>query len=213
MGSRLRNNKNCTKSCGCLATELSAERLLGKYKLNDYKINLKDEYGLYGIGYCSNTKSEFYFDMDDYDKIKNITWYEKIRKDGFRRLAGTDRTSGKQVFMHVVLGFKWCDHSDRNELNNRKYNLRSASNQDNARNHNRQINNKSGFIGVCFSQTVNKWMSYIMINKKNIYLGYFINKDDAIIARLQAEVKYFGEFAPQKHLFEQYGIECENIEN
>lgn len=25
-------------------------------------------------------------------------------------------------------------------------------------------------------------------------------------ARLKAEIKYFGEFAPQKHLFCQYGI-------
>ena len=108
--------------------------------------------------------------------------------------------------MHIVLGFKWCDHADRNELNNRKYNLRKSSKQENARNHNKQSNNSSGFIGVCFSKGANKWMSYIMINKKNIYLGYFVNKYDAIIARLQAEQKYFKEFAPQRHLFEQYGI-------
>ena len=30
--------------------------------------------------------------------------------------------------------------------------------------------------------------------------------DDAIKARLNAEAKYFGKFAPQRHLFEQYGI-------
>jgi hypothetical protein len=37
-------------------------------------------------------------------------------------------------------------------------------------------------------------------------LGYFINKDDAIKTRLSAEAKYYGEFAPQKHLFEEYGV-------
>ena len=31
-------------------------------------------------------------------------------------------------------------------------------------------------------------------------------REDAIIARLRAEIKYFGDFAPQKHLFKQYGI-------
>lgn len=43
-----------------------------------------------------------------------------------------------------------------------------------------------------------------------IHLGYFDNKDDAIKARLYAEQKYFKEFAPQKHLYEQYGIIVEN---
>ena len=52
----------------------------------------------------------------------------------------------------------------------------------------------------------NKWMSSIEFNKKYIYLGRFIVKDDAIIARLKAEKKYYGEFAPQRHLFEEYGI-------
>ena len=34
--------------------------------------------------------------------------------------------------------------------------------------------------------------------------------EDAIKARLEAEKKYFGEFAPQRHLFEQYGITQQN---
>ena len=38
-------------------------------------------------------------------------------------------------------------------------------------------------------------------------LGYFTNKNDAIKARLNGEVKYFGEFSSQKHLYEQYGID------
>jgi hypothetical protein len=36
-------------------------------------------------------------------------------------------------------------------------------------------------------------------------------KDDAVKARLKAELEYFGsEFAPQRHLFAQYGIETNN---
>ena len=31
-------------------------------------------------------------------------------------------------------------------------------------------------------------------------------KKDAIIARLKAEKEHYGEFAPQRHLFAQYGI-------
>lgn len=206
IGCRLRNNKSVTKSCGCLAKELSAQRLKGKYKLNNYDLNLEDEHGLYGIGYCSNTNNQFYFDMDDYDKIQNITWHEKTRKDGFRRLAGTDRTTGKQVLMHTVLGFVWCDHKDRNELNNRKYNLRTATKQENARNHNRQKNNTSGFIGVCQIKKCGSWRASITINKKTISLGSYKEKEDAVRARLLAEKQYFGNFAPQQHLFKEYGI-------
>ena len=40
------------------------------------------------------------------------------------------------------------------------------------------------------------------MNNKTKYLGSFKNKEGAIKARLEAEAKYFGEFAPQKHLFE-----------
>lgn len=32
-------------------------------------------------------------------------------------------------------------------------------------------------------------------------------KEGAIKLRLEAEKKYFSEFAPQKYLFEQYGIQ------
>ena len=49
-------------------------------------------------------------------------------------------------------------------------------------------------------------MARIVLNKKDIYLGRYSNKEDAIKARLEAEIKYFGEFAPQRHLFKQYGI-------
>lgn len=48
--------------------------------------------------------------------------------------------------------------------------------------------------------------SYIDMNHKRINIGTFNDKNDAIIARLKAEKEYFGEFAPQQHLFEEYGI-------
>ena len=35
-----------------------------------------------------------------------------------------------------------------------------------------------------------------MVNKKQISLGLFNKKEDAIKARKEGELKYFGEFAP-----------------
>lgn len=54
-------------------------------------------------------------------------------------------------------------------------------------------------------------MAQIKYNYKRIFLGYYDDIEDAIRARLKAELKYFGkEFAPQRHLFKEYGIKEEN---
>lgn len=45
-----------------------------------------------------------------------------------------------------------------------------------------------------------------LLNGERKYNKRFDNKEDAIRARLQAEKEYFGEFAPQRHLFEEHGI-------
>ena len=99
------------------------------------------------------------------------------------------------------------DHIDRNKLNNRKNNLRVTNDYGNARNTSLAKNNTSGIIGVSFVSDRNKWVAQITVNYQNISLGRYINKEDAIVARLKAEKEYFGEFAPQRHLFEKYGIE------
>ena len=49
-------------------------------------------------------------------------------------------------------------------------------------------------------------------DNKTKYLGTFIDKKDAIKCRLKAEKLYFKEFAPQRHLFKEYGIEDDPLE-
>ena len=67
-------------------------------------------------------------------------------------------------------------------------------------------NNTSGFIGVDWVKRRQGWRARIKVEKKEISLGIFANQKDAIKARLMAEKKYFGDFAPQRHLFDEYGI-------
>ena len=55
-------------------------------------------------------------------------------------------------------------------------------------------NNTSGVPGVSFEAKINKWRAQITVNKIKVFLGYFINKEDAIRARQEAEVLYFQEF-------------------
>ena len=112
--------------------------------------------------------------------------------------------------MHrLVTNFQYeiCDHVDRNTLNNRKSNLRPATHTQNMWNFTRKFPTKSGIIGVSPPQPRGKkWKAYIGVNGESITLGYFLEKEDAIIARLKAEKEYYGDFAPQRHLFEQYNI-------
>jgi hypothetical protein len=194
-GLELRNGD--TQSCGCLRFET-------RKKYNKVVLNLEDENGLYGIGYCSNTNQEFYFDMEDYDKIKEYCWYE-ISVGAYTTMEAWDKNTNTQIKMHWLIAGKYCDHADRNALNNRKYNLRKASNCENARNRGINVKNRSGFTGVVFTEN-GAWLSQIGVNNKKLHLGTFKEKEDAIRARLEAEAKYFGEFAPQRHLFEQYNI-------
>ena len=198
------------QSCGCLNREIAS---ISHKKYNSYKLNLEDEYGLYGIGYCTNTGNEFYFDMSDYERIKNGNWIEYMSSNGYHALQSWDVESKKIVRMHWILVGKHYDHADRNPLNNRRYNLRKATFIENSQNQSKSILNTSGFIGVHWMVAKSKWVSYITINKKRKHLGLFANKQDAIRTRLQAEVKYFKEFAPQRHLFKEYGIEDDFLED
>lgn len=186
-----------TQSCGCLKRE--AHRDMFK-KYNKYDLS-----GEYGIGWTTNTNEEFYFDLEDYDKIKNYCWITSV--DGvYRKLISYDSDADKMVKFSHIIGYKNYDHIDRNPLNNRKNNFRECTQQENSRNRGKQSNNTSGYIGVFWHKKRKKWQAYVTINKKQKIIGFYTDKKEAIVARLKAEQKYYGEFAPQKHLFEQYEI-------
>lgn len=177
------------KSCGCLYAETFN------------KGNKKDLSGEFGILWSSNTNEEIYFDIEDADEILKHTWH----KDN----TGYASTSinGKLIRMHTLLGYYRPDHYNRNKLDNRRCNLISCTIRENNANRPAQTSNSSGIIGVYFNKLRLKWVAQINDSKNHCKsLGSFKQKDDAIKARLNAEKEYYGEFAPQKHLFEKYGI-------
>lgn len=196
VGSNIRDGS--TKSCGCL----KAEKIIESCK----KYNQYDLSGEYGICYASNTNNESYFDLEDYDLIKNYCWYE-CGSTGYMQ---TRTPNNEWIYMHRLITknkYKIVDHINRNKLDNRKVNLRDATKRINILNREGVIStNTSGYTGVYFNDQRQKWESQICINNKTKHLGSYKNKDDAIIVRLKAEKKYYGEFAPQRHLFEEYGI-------
>lgn len=201
-------------SCGCVHKErvskLLKERRRCNPKLNVYSEKMIDEHGEYYIGYTSNTNEEFYFDAIDFDEVQKYCWYKYEADDGYCFLVAKIKGTEKHIKMTALLDCMYYDHIDRNTLNNRRYNLRKATFEENGRNKSLSVRNNSGVTGVYYRHDTNRWRAEIMVNYQNKSLGSFIDKDDAIIARLTAEAKYYKEFAPQQHLFEQYGITQQN---
>jgi len=85
---------------------------------------------------------------------------------------------------------KHIAHINHNKLDNRLINLRLVEENINHKNKPMQKNNTSGYCGVVWHITRLKWIASITYKDKKIYLGAFVNKEDAIKARKDAEIKY-----------------------
>jgi len=83
------------------------------------------------------------------------------------------------------------DHKNRIRNDNRLCNLRSVSRTDNCQNISTPNHNKSGHIGVSWIKSHKSWTVYVKVNKKNKWLGYYKNLDDAVVARKAGEVQYY----------------------
>lgn len=82
------------------------------------------------------------------------------------------------------------DHIDHNPLNNMRDNLRKVDRKTNGRNVSIGILNTSGTVGIYWKNREQKWLAQIKVNQKSIHLGYFSDKNAAIAARKEAELKY-----------------------
>lgn len=67
-------------------------------------------------------------------------------------------------------------------------------------------NTNSGVNGVYFDKSRGRWVAVMKYNGIRYSLGRYLDKDDAIIARLSAEKQHYGKSAPQSHLFNKYNI-------
>jgi len=198
MVSKYHLKNGSSTNCGCKRKESLS---VLKSKTNKYDLS-----GDYGIGWTSNTNEEFYFDLEDYNKIKDFCWYSCKYKN-YKRLCSNYKNKIIKFHNLVYNNGKITDHKNRNTLDNRKENLRKATYLQNASNSSIAKNNKSGVIGVHYNKRDDLWVSQIGINGRNIHLINSKNKNTCIIKRLEAEIEYFGkEFSPQRHLFEKYGI-------
>lgn len=85
------------------------------------------------------------------------------------------------AFLYMLGSFPdgMVDHIDCNKLNNRWDNIRLATIFENAQNKPLGHTNNSGFKGVCWDRTNNRWKASINFNGKAKHLGMFKEKEDA----------------------------------
>lgn len=164
--------------------------------VNSYTINEEDSSAeIFVRNRQSETIGSFCIDLEDLEEILKNAWY--IHSNGYvgsRRV----RTDEKRIYLHRFLmdaqSNEVVDHIDRNPLNNRKNNLRIATQSKNMMNTISPSDNTSGVKGVSFNKKRGRWHAYISIDGRRINLGFFENFKEASKARKDAEIKYHGEY-------------------
>ena len=108
------------------------------------------------------------------------------------------RTDGKKIiYMHrEIMGFPpEVDHIDGDGLHNERGNLRILTHSQNAKNMGMRKGNRSGYKGVTPYARDGNFIVQIMVDGKNIFLGYFDDPRDGALAYDKAARKYHGKYA------------------
>jgi hypothetical protein len=156
---------------------------------------------------ASDLKNLFHYDPDSGDLFWSAEGRGRIKK----KPAGSKLSTG---YMGVVIGPKrylvhrvcWAifndrwpsdqiDHINGIKTDNRIANLREALNRQNGKNLKISSRNTSGVSGVYFDNWASRWRAVIKVDGQAHNLGRWHDKEDAVKARKEAEIKYFGEWA------------------
>lgn len=147
------------------------------------------------ISYCPETGG--FKRLDGY-KVKkgcragglDALGYLKIKLDGFTYL-------GHRLAWFYMHG-KWpadeIDHINNNPSDNRLVNLREATPSQNKANRMLPRHNTSGCKGVSYYTADDIWVVRFLAGGKNIYIGRFKEKEEAIQAYKDSIHKYHEEF-------------------
>lgn len=130
----------------------------------------------------------------------DLSVYENIKHRSFCKLANgysATHIDRKEVPVHRLIANplpnELVDHINGNKKDNRACNLRNTNKCINAFNCKRKTTNTSGRTGVYYRKDTHRWTAEIKVNGKKIALGCYIKIEDAIVARTNAEIKYYGE--------------------
>lgn len=167
-----------------------------KYDKNEIERN-----GKYSKLYLYDKNNEVIgYSIIDTEDVEIVSKYKWHLANEYVITLVKDKNKVRTLFLnHLIMNFDKrknkdlvCDHINRDRKDNRKENLRIVDFQTNGINKGTQSNNTSGTPGISYSKERKKWESYIKIGYKKINLGRYKTKKEAIKARENAEIKYFG---------------------
>lgn len=125
------------------------------------------------------------------------SWFAVVR--GAKAYAGSKVIGKADLSLHRAIMCagvgQIVDHIDGNGLNNRRSNLRFATQQQNCQNRRAMLGCSSRFKGVSFVSASGRWHAYIKHNQKRTHLGFFDDEEAAARAYDEAARLFFGEYA------------------
>jgi hypothetical protein len=145
-------------------------------------------------------------DPEDYEWLSKWNWHSHKKTGNKNNDVYVARVKNKRdnFFMHRLIMEKYhgditgkqIDHINRNQLDNRKENLRVCTRSENLQNREKCKSARSSiYRGVSFNKQMGKWTSYICMNEKTKYLGSFSTQEDAALKYNEAARELYGEFA------------------
>jgi len=135
-------------------------------------------------------------DDEDYKYLNQYTWYINsvgyVASTIYEKGSGRKNQKNKIILMGKIVnktpkGYGTI-YVNKDNLDNRKCNLKTGTYNQMQYNEKLSENNTSGHKGIVWHKESKKWVAQIVSNYKRYYLGIYSNIDDAIEARKKGEI-------------------------
>lgn len=142
-------------------------------------------------------------DVEDYEAVVGAgKWYANPSCRTFyaRRKRQVRRADGSRAWIAttihtLITGWPLVDHRNGNGLDNRRANLRPATEAQNRTSRRRRLDNTSGYKGVSWHKPSRRWTAVIAVRGRNQHLGSFDSPATAARAYDAAAHVQFGAWA------------------